>query len=212
MILAYGQPRLSETGRPFITVALRLRHRETPQAQARGHAEERGGDEDPAVADPIEKLTGGERQPDAEHRTGHPDQAEGTTALGPRVDPLDDRRMGGCDGGAEEVPRDHETDERPRRADEGDQQEHASGEEGGPDEIRQRGPPVARLRPQEGQKQAPAPCGGHHGELKRRGAELTPENQPRNGPVRPAKTVNKSVAEISILRARRISGLNRDPI
>src|SRR5437879_4246309 len=141
MILAYGQPRLSETGRPFITVALRLRHRETPQAQARGHAEERGGDEDPAIADPIEKLTGGERQHDAEHRTGHPDQAEGTTALGPRVDPLDDRRMGGRDGGAEEVPRDHEADERPRRADEGDQEEHASGEEGGPDEIRRGGRP-----------------------------------------------------------------------
>src|SRR6266566_6242539 len=39
------------------------------------------------------------------------------------------------------------------------------------------GSPVARLCPQERQKQAPAPSGGHHGELKRRGAELAPENQ-----------------------------------
>ena len=131
----HRQPRLSETGWPLITVDLRFGHREATQAQARGHAEERGGDEDPPVPDPIEKLTGGERQPDAQHRAGHPDQAEGAAALFPWVDPLDDRGVGGRDGGAEEVPRDHEADERPGRADEWDQQEHASGEESGPDEI-----------------------------------------------------------------------------
>src|SRR2546426_12281239 len=36
--------------------------------------------------------------------------------------------------------------------------------------------------------------------------------RPMKGPVRPAKTVNRSVAEMSIRSARRISGLNRDPI
>src|SRR5438093_12641418 len=100
MILAYGQPRLSETGRPVMTVALRLRHRETPQAQARGHAGERGRDEDPAVADPNEKLTGGEPQPAAEHRTGHPHRPEGPPALGPRVYALDARALAGADRAA----------------------------------------------------------------------------------------------------------------
>src|SRR5438132_1015627 len=112
MILAYGQPRLSETGRPLITVDLRLRHRETPQAQARGHAEERGGDEDPAVADPIEKLTGGERQPedqaeewagqtreDREQERRRDIDPEGATNL--RAEPRSDHlRLSGLTGAA----------------------------------------------------------------------------------------------------------------
>src|SRR5262245_6418045 len=36
--------------------------------------------------------------------------------------------------------------------------------------------------------------------------------KPMNGPVSPAKTVRSSVAEMSIRRARRVSGLNSDPI
>ena len=177
VVVAHGPPRVEQPGRRRLTVRVRLRHVEPALAEARGHPEQSGDGEDPAIVEVLEQLAGGEGQPDAEDGADHAHEPQGAAAHVPRVHALDDGRLRRPRGGAEEVARDHEADERPRRAHERDQQEHAARHHARPHEIRKGRPTAERARPQEREQQAGAARRGHDRQLKRRGAELATQDQ-----------------------------------
>src|SRR5262249_55402712 len=132
---------------------------------------------DPPIPDALEELAGGEGEPDPEHGAGHPDHAERPAALRARIDALDDGGLRRRGGGAEEISGHHDTDERPRRADERDEQEHAARGEPRPHQVWQRRPAAERACPQEREQKACAAGRGHDRKLQRSGAELAPEDQ-----------------------------------
>ncbi len=177
VIVAHRLPGIAEARRSLASDGLRLGHGEPPQTEARGHAQKGRCDEDPAVADSIEELARGQGKPDPQHCARHADQAESAGTLSARIDSLDDRGLCRRHGGAEEIPGDHEADERPRRAHERHQEKDTARHERRPDQIRQRRPPMGHPRPQQRQEQACAARRGHHGELQWGGAEVAPQDQ-----------------------------------
>src|SRR5262249_42005869 len=94
-----------------------------------------------------------------------------------RVDALDDGRLRGRHGRAEEIAGNRDARKAPGRADEWRQQEDAPGQEAGPDQVWQRGSSMEALRPEQRQKQAGAARRGRDRQLERGGAEVAPEYQ-----------------------------------
>src|SRR5439155_1685838 len=93
VVVAHGPPRVEQPGRRRLTVSVRLRHVEPALAEARGHPEQGGDGEDPAIVEVLEQLAGGEGQPDAEDgaELGTQDQAD-ERAREPREDREQQRR------------------------------------------------------------------------------------------------------------------------
>jgi hypothetical protein len=154
----------------------------------------------------------GQGKPDPQRCACHADQAESAGTLSAWIDSLDDCGLGRRHGSAEEIlattrpTNDHDeltkgTSRKTPRATNPGQTRYGSG--GRPwDALAHKSDRSRHAPPAE---DITASCSGVAPSSRRR-------IRPRNGPVSPAKTVNRSVAEMSIRRARRVSGLNRDPI
>ena len=120
-----------------------------PLAQARGHSQHRRAREDHAIVHALEELTRGEREPDAERGTRHPDEAQGAPTRGTRVEALDHGGLRGARGRAEDIRRHDEAHQRPRGGCQGRQEEQAARDEGRPHQVGQRRAAAERARPRE---------------------------------------------------------------